>query len=100
MTGPVPVGLLTTLGSTSRNRYSRVVDIHVVKLAGDILDDVRRRVQQETTGHRGRAKDPLYRARRTLHPGVDLLTTKQQERIASLFADASFTEVEVTWAVY
>ena len=26
---------------------------HVVKLAGDALDDVRRRVQQETTGHRG-----------------------------------------------
>jgi transposase len=28
---------------------------HVVKLAGDALDDVRRRIQQETTGHRGRA---------------------------------------------
>ena len=42
---------------------------HVVKLAGDALDEVRRRVQQETTGHRGRAKDPLYRARRTLHTG-------------------------------
>jgi transposase len=73
---------------------------HVVKLAGDALDDVRRRIQQETTGHRGRAKDPLYRARRTLHTGADLLTTKQQERIAGLFADSSFTEVEVTWAVY
>ncbi|WP_193084328.1 ISL3 family transposase [Brevibacterium aurantiacum] len=73
---------------------------HVVKLAGDALDDVRRRVQQETTGHRGRAKDPLYRARRTLHTGTDLLTRRQQERIASLFADANLTEVEVTWALY
>ncbi|MCI4013142.1 transposase, partial [Brevibacterium sp. ZH18] len=73
---------------------------HVVKLAGDALDDVRRRIQQETTGHRGRAKDPLYRARRTLHTGTDLLTTKQQERIAGLFADSSSIEVEVTWAVY
>ncbi|TGD36224.1 transposase, partial [Brevibacterium aurantiacum] len=34
------------------------------------------------------------------HTGADLLTTKQQERIAGLFADSSFTEVEVTWAVY
>lgn len=73
---------------------------HVVKLAGDALDEVRRRIQQETTGHRGRAKEPMYRARRTLHTGADLLTTKQQERIAGLFADSSFTEVEVTWAVY
>ncbi|GAA3852816.1 hypothetical protein KACC15558_35020 [Brevibacterium ammoniilyticum] len=71
---------------------------HVVKLAGDALDDVRRRIQQETTGHRGRAKAPLYRARRTLHTGADLLTTKQQERLAGLFTDSSFTEVEVTWA--
>lgn len=73
---------------------------HVVKLAGDALDDVRRRVQQETTGHRGRAKDPLYRARRTLHTGTDLLTRRQQARIARLFADANLTEVEVTWAIY
>ncbi|WP_346036004.1 transposase, partial [Brevibacterium picturae] len=48
----------------------------------------------------GRAKDPLYRARRTLHTGTDLLTRRQQERIASLFADANLTEVEVTWAIY
>lgn len=73
---------------------------HVVKLAGDALDDVRRRIQQETTGHRGRATNPLYRARRTLRTGADLLTPKQQERTASLFADSSFTEFEVTWAVY
>jgi transposase len=73
---------------------------HVVKLAGDALDEVRRRIQQETTGRRGRAKDPLYRARRTLHTGADLLTRRQQERIAGLFADSNFTEVEVTWAVY
>ncbi|MDN6461415.1 MAG: transposase, partial [Corynebacterium flavescens] len=58
------------------------------------------RVQQETTGHRGRAADPLYRARRTLHTGTDLLTRRQQERIVSLFADANLTEVEVTWAIY
>lgn len=73
---------------------------HVVKLAGDALDDVRRRIQQETTGHGGRAKDPLYRARKTLHTGTDLLTRRQQERIANLFADLNLTEVEVTWAVY
>ncbi|WP_193073272.1 MULTISPECIES: ISL3 family transposase [unclassified Brevibacterium] len=73
---------------------------HVVKLAGDALDEARRRIQQETTGHRGRAKDPLYRARRTLHTGTSLLTTKQQARVVKLFADDNLTEVEVTWSVY
>ena len=33
---------------------------HIVKLAGDALDEVRRRVQQDTTGHRGRTGDPLH----------------------------------------
>ena len=33
---------------------------HIVKLAGDALDEVRRRVQQDTTGHRGRKGDPLH----------------------------------------
>lgn len=47
---------------------------HVVRLAGDALDQCRRRIQQELHGHRGRAQDPLYRARRTLHTGADLLT--------------------------
>ncbi len=47
---------------------------HVVRLAGEALDQCRRRVQQDTHGHRGRSGDPLYSARRTLHTGADLLT--------------------------
>ena len=39
---------------------------HIVKLAGDALDEVRRRVQQDTTGHRGRKGDPLYQIRNLL----------------------------------
>jgi transposase len=37
------------------------------------LDEVRRRVQQTTTGHRGRKDDPLYRIRRTLPASHDRL---------------------------
>lgn len=33
---------------------------HVVKLANAKLDECRRRVQNETLGHRGRKYDPLY----------------------------------------
>jgi len=54
---------------------------HVVRLAGDALDQCRRRIQQDTHGHRGRTGDPLYKARRTLHTGADLLTDKQKDRL-------------------
>ncbi|WP_278237481.1 ISL3 family transposase [Isoptericola sp. AK164] len=73
---------------------------HVVRLAGDALDRCRRRVQQDLHGHRGRAKDPLYRARRTLHTGADLLTDKQAARIEALFAAEEHVEVEATWGIY
>ena len=73
---------------------------HVVRLAGDALDQCRRRVQQTLHGHRGRADDPLYRARRTLHTGLDLLTTRQKARLEALFAGDEHVEVEATWAVY
>ena len=36
---------------------------HIVKLDGDAPGEVRRRVQQDTTGHRGRKGDPLYQIR-------------------------------------
>jgi transposase len=72
----------------------------VVRLAGDTLDRCRRRVQQATCGHRGRKTDPLYAARRTLHTGADLLTDKQKDRLAALFADEAHVEVEATWGIY
>jgi transposase len=73
---------------------------HVVRLAGDALDECRRRIQQLLHGHRGLATDPLYRARRTLHTGVDLLTDKQKQRLDRLFADDDHAAVEATWGVY
>jgi transposase len=73
---------------------------HVVRLAGDALDRCRRRIQQELHGHRGRTDDPLYRARRTLHTGADLLTDKQRSRIETLFAAEDHVQVEATWGIY
>ena len=60
---------------------------HVVRLAGDALDRCRRRVQLAIHGHRGFRDDPLYKSRRTLHTGVDLLTATQHARLDALFAD-------------
>ena len=61
---------------------------------------MRRRVQQAIHGHRGRKGDPLYAARRTLHTGTDLLTDKQQNRLATLFSADEHVEVEATWRIY
>ncbi|WP_058955189.1 ISL3 family transposase [Kocuria rhizophila] len=73
---------------------------HVIRLAGDALDQCRRRVQQDLHGHRGRATDPLYQARRTLHTGLDLLTARQKTRLETLFAGDDHVEVETTWGIY
>ncbi len=60
---------------------SQVVDpFHLVQLANRSLDGVRRRVQSEQTGHRGRRDDPLYRARRMLLRGEERLDEKATER--------------------
>ena len=50
----------------------RVLDaFHVVRLGFAAVDDVRRRIQQEQTGHRGRTGDPLYGIRRLLRRRYD-----------------------------
>jgi hypothetical protein len=55
---------------------------------------------RSSNGHRGRKDDPLYRARRTLHTGADLLTDKQKDRLLALFTAVEHVQVEATWAIY
>ncbi len=53
-------------------RATVVVDpFHMVALANRAIDEVRRRVQNETLGHRGRSGDPLYGIRRLLLRGIE-----------------------------
>ena len=71
---------------------------HIVKLAGDALGEVRRRVQQDTTGHRGRKGDPLYQIRLLLRASRDRLTKRQKERLREAFvADEAHISVEVAY---
>jgi transposase len=44
---------------------------HVVKLATQVVDEVRRRVLQDIHGHHGRKDDPLYRIRNILRAGAE-----------------------------
>jgi transposase len=71
---------------------------HVVKLGTAAVDEVRRRLQQEVHGHRGRSGDPLYGIRTILRCGEEKLTDKQKARLAkALDADERHVEVEVAW---
>ncbi|MBV8487304.1 MAG: ISL3 family transposase [Planctomycetaceae bacterium] len=66
-------------------KADQVVDpFHVISLANRCLDAVRRRVQIEQLGHRGRRDDPLYRVRRLLLIGEERLDVDKAERLASL----------------
>ena len=71
---------------------------HVVKLGTQAVDEVRRRVQQDTLGHRGRTGDPLYGIQTILRAGAENLTEKQQARlIAAIEANPAHDEVFVAW---
>jgi transposase len=68
--------------STGLPHAVRVLDaFHVVRLGFAAVDDVRRRVQHHTYGHRGRRDDPLYRIRRVLRRGAEHLTTTGWTRL-------------------
>ena len=66
-------------------KAAQVVDpFHAIALANRALDAIRRRVQIEQLGHRGRKDDPLYRARRLLLRGEEHLSDEATERLRSL----------------
>jgi transposase len=71
---------------------------HVVKHANSKLDECRRRVQNETLGHRGHKDDPLYRSRRLLTKGHERLDERDNAKLLSLLeAGDPRGEVRMTW---
>ena len=71
---------------------------HVVKLGNTKLDECRRRVQNETMGHRGRKADPLYRCQRLLTKADERLGEAGKEKLLGLLrAGDPRGEVTATW---
>jgi transposase len=71
---------------------------HLVKLANHKLDECRRRVQNETVGHRGRKDDPLYRARRLLTKAHERLDERGDQKLRGLLeAGDPRGEVRMAW---
>ena len=78
--------------------YQVADPFHVVRLANRCVDLVRRRVQNETLGHRGRRGDPLYRIRRLLVMACERLDVRGEKRIQGLLrAGDPYGEVRDAW---
>jgi transposase len=74
---------------------------HVVRLGTQVVDEVRRRVQQDTLGHRGHKDDPLYKIRGLLRHGGEHLTHRQRSRLqVGLDAGDPTGEVTLAWQCY
>jgi transposase len=85
---------------TALPQATRVLDaFHVVRLAFAAVDDVRRRIQREHTGHRGHRDDPLYGIRRLLRRSHDHHSERSWERLlAGLDAgDTADEQLTRTW---
>jgi transposase len=74
---------------------------HVVKLGTQVVDEVRRRVQQDTLHRRGHRDDPLYKIRGLLRHGHEHLTDRQLAKLNSCLevGDPNY-EVTVAWSAY
>lgn len=90
-------GYANALTSTLPHATVVVDRFHAVGLSNRAVDDVRRRVQQETLGHRGRTGDPLYGIRRLLLRGYERLTDRQHERIDEGLIGDRYGEVGAAW---
>jgi transposase len=93
-------GYATALSSQLPDAVRVLDPFHVVRLALTALDDVRRRVQQAQTGHRGRTGDPLYGIRRVLRRRADHLSVKAWARLeAGLVTGDPDGEVSIAWTI-
>lgn len=78
----------------------RVLDAFpVTRLGFAAVDAVRRRIQREQTGHRGRTGDPLYRIRRLLRRGANHHTPRSWGRLLAGLAagDTPDEQLARTW---
>ena len=94
------------MSGSYRKAYDRVLPhalqvadpFHVIRLANQRLDEVRRRTQNETLGHRGRKDDPLYRIRRLLTAAHERISDRGQTRLRGLLdAGDPHGEVRTAW---
>jgi len=91
-------GYHTALTTRLENATAVLDPFHVVRLLTTAVDEVRRRVQNDTLGHRGRKGDPLYGIRRVLLRGAERHTVASWRRLlAGLDAGDDGGQVAKAW---
>ena len=92
------LGAPAAIGSDETFPHARLVvgHFHVIRLANAALDEVRRRTQQASLGHRGRKADPLYRIRRRLLAGHERLHPAGFARVLARLDAGSLPQCHVT----
>lgn len=91
-------GYKTAIDNKLEDAVAVLDAFHVVKLGTHAVDEVRRRVQQDTLGHRGRKGDPLYGIQTILRAGEENLTDKQHARLrTAIEANPMHDEVFIAW---
>jgi transposase len=91
-------GYATAIGDVLPSATLVIDHFHAIRLASEAVNDVRRRVQQEQLGHRGRKHDPLYGIRRLLLRTWSNLTERGWQRLREgLAAGDPDGEVAAVW---
>jgi transposase len=73
---------------------------HLVRLANDMLTEVRQRVTREQHGHRGTLEQPVWVHRRIVLTAGDRLSVRQRARLRAVLASEDPTgEMGAAWAV-
>jgi transposase len=91
-------GYATAIGDVLPDATLVIDHFHAIRLASEAVNDVRRRVQQDQLGHRGRKHDPLYGIRRLLLRTWSNLNERGWERLrAGLAAGDPDGEVAAAW---
>jgi transposase len=71
---------------------------HLVRLANEVVTEVRQRVAREQHGRRGLAADPMWAHRRMLLSAGDRLSRKQLDRLPDVLAiDDRTDEIGAAW---
>ncbi|MDP9820823.1 transposase [Nocardioides massiliensis] len=92
-------GYKTAIDDKLQDAVAVLDAFHIVKLGTNAVDECRRRVQQETLGHRGRKGDPLYGISKLLRAGAEKLTDKQWTRFENaIAANEAHLQVYLAWS--
>lgn len=91
-------GYATAIRDTLPDTTLVIDHFHAIRLASEAVNDVRRRIQQDTHGHRGRKGQPLYGIRRLLLMTWKNLNERGWERLrAGLAAGDVDGEIAAVW---